>query len=113
MVWFHLGGGSENTPSASDRDADVWNRARSRDHSIRQSKRKMTYTLAMVDEGLLDLTRFKNGLTRGVPRFYAREALGVRTWDVYDAVDGSIRRKIERLLAMRWRYWNDGQEQGR
>jgi uncharacterized protein YfaS (alpha-2-macroglobulin family) len=63
-----------------------------------QEKRKMTYTVAMVDEGLLDLTRFKT--PDAWSRFYAREALGVRTWDVYDAVMGAFGGKIERLLAI-------------
>ncbi len=63
-----------------------------------QSKRKMTYTLAMVDEGLLDITRFNT--PDAWSRFYAREALGVRTWDVFDAVMGAFGGKIERLLAI-------------
>ncbi|MCK6616708.1 MAG: MG2 domain-containing protein [Cyclobacteriaceae bacterium] len=63
-----------------------------------KSKRKMTYTLAMVDEGLLDLTRFKT--PDPWKRFYAREALGVKTWDLYDQVIGSFGGKIERLLAI-------------
>ncbi|MBL7857188.1 MAG: hypothetical protein JNM57_05825 [Cyclobacteriaceae bacterium] len=63
-----------------------------------QTKRKMTYTLAMVDEGLLDLTRFKT--PDAWNSFYAREALGVKTWDVYDAVIGSFGSRIERLLAI-------------
>jgi alpha-2-macroglobulin len=63
-----------------------------------QSKRKMTYTLAMVDEGLLDLTRFKT--PDAWNRFYAREALGVKTWDLYDQVMGSFGGRIERLLAL-------------
>ncbi|NJN41591.1 MAG: hypothetical protein HC811_04475 [Flammeovirgaceae bacterium] len=63
-----------------------------------QNNRKMTYTLAMVDEGLLDLTRFKT--PDAWNRFYAREALGVKTWDVYDAVIGSFGGKLERLLAV-------------
>ncbi len=63
-----------------------------------QSKRKMTYTVAMVDEGLLDLTRFKT--PDAWSRFYAREALGVKTWDIYDAVMGAFGGKIERLLAI-------------
>jgi uncharacterized protein YfaS (alpha-2-macroglobulin family) len=62
------------------------------------AKRKMTYTLAMVDEGLLDITRFKT--PDAWSRFYAREALGVKTWDVYDAVMGAFGGKIERLLAI-------------
>jgi uncharacterized protein YfaS (alpha-2-macroglobulin family) len=63
-----------------------------------KNKRKMTYTLAIVDEGLLDLTRFKTPDLWS--RFYAREALGVKTWDLYDQVMGSFGGKIERLLAV-------------
>jgi len=63
-----------------------------------QSNRKMTYTLALVDEGLLDLTRFKT--PDAWNRFYAREALGVKTWDLYDDVIGAFGSRIERLLAI-------------
>ncbi|HMG92440.1 MAG TPA: MG2 domain-containing protein, partial [Chryseolinea sp.] len=63
-----------------------------------KSKRSMTYTLALVDEGLLDLTRFKT--PDAWNRFYAREALGVKTWDLYDAVIGAYGSRIERLLAI-------------
>ncbi|MBK5278179.1 MAG: hypothetical protein JJE09_04870, partial [Bacteroidia bacterium] len=63
-----------------------------------QAKRKMTYTLAIVEEGLLDLTRYRTPDVWN--RFYAREALGVRTWDLYDQVMGSFGGKIERLLAV-------------
>ncbi|HEX8060387.1 MAG TPA: MG2 domain-containing protein, partial [Cyclobacteriaceae bacterium] len=63
-----------------------------------KTKKKMTYTLAMVDEGLLDLTRFKTPDLWN--RFYAREALGVKTWDIYDQVMGAYGGKIERLLAI-------------
>jgi uncharacterized protein YfaS (alpha-2-macroglobulin family) len=63
-----------------------------------QSKRKMTYTLAVVDEGLLDITRFDT--PDAWSRFYAREALGVKTWDIYDAVMGAFGGRIERLLAI-------------
>lgn len=60
--------------------------------------RPMTYTLAIVDEGLLDLTRFKtpdpwNG-------FYSREALGVKTWDIYDDVLGAFGGQMQRLLSI-------------
>jgi hypothetical protein len=58
----------------------------------------MTYTLAIVDEGLLDLTRFKT--PDPWKHFYAREALGVRTWDVYDQVIGAFGRQIARVLAL-------------
>lgn len=49
-----------------------------------RSGRPMTYTLALVDEGLLDLTAFR---TPDPWNFmYRREALGVRTWDMYDDI---------------------------
>jgi uncharacterized protein YfaS (alpha-2-macroglobulin family) len=48
----------------------------------------MTYTLAIVDEGLLDLTRFTT--PDAWSKFYAREALGVKTWDLYDQVMGAL-----------------------
>lgn len=48
----------------------------------------MTYTLAVVDEGLLGLTRFKTPSPWNA--FYAREALGVQTWDMYDEVIGAL-----------------------
>ncbi|HCW07933.1 MAG TPA: hypothetical protein DGG95_11285 [Cytophagales bacterium] len=63
-----------------------------------KSKRKMTFTLAMVDEGLLDITRFKT--PEPWKRFYAREALGVKTWDLYDDVMGAFGSRVERLLAI-------------
>ncbi|MBL7952735.1 MAG: hypothetical protein JNM62_13570 [Flavobacteriales bacterium] len=58
----------------------------------------MTYTLAIVDEGLLDLTRFRT--PDPWKHLYAREALGVRTWDVYDQVIGAFGRQIARVLAL-------------
>jgi alpha-2-macroglobulin len=63
-----------------------------------KTKRKMTYTVAVVDEGLLDITRFKT--PDAWSRFYSREALGVRTWDVFDNVLGAFGAQIERLLAI-------------
>jgi alpha-2-macroglobulin len=63
-----------------------------------KSRRKMTYTIAIVDEGLLDLTRFKT--PDAWSRFYAREALGVKTWDLYDQAMGSFGGRLDRLLAL-------------
>lgn len=60
--------------------------------------KEMTYTLAVVDEGLLDLTRFKTPDPWSV--FYAREALGVKTWDYYDDVIGAYGAKLERAFAV-------------
>ncbi len=44
----------------------------------------MTYTLAIVDEGLLDLTAFRTPDPWNA--MYKREALGINTWDIYDDV---------------------------
>lgn len=58
----------------------------------------MTYTLAIVDEGLLDLTAFKT--PQPWDYFYAREALGVKTWDLYDDVMGAFGSKIDKMFAV-------------
>jgi hypothetical protein len=67
--------------------------------TVRENKgRPMTYTLAVVDEGLLDLTRFKT--PNPWDHFYAQEALGVRTWDMYDLVLGAFGQSIGSLLGI-------------
>ena len=58
----------------------------------------MTYTLAVVDEGLLDLTSFKTPNPWHV--FYAREALGVKTWDLYDYIMNAYSLEMDRVLAV-------------
>ena len=58
----------------------------------------MSYTLAVVDEGLLDLTRFKTPDPWTV--FYAREALGVKTWDLFDQVMGAFSGDLQRILSI-------------
>ncbi len=58
----------------------------------------MTYSIAIVDEGLLDLTRFKTPDPWGT--FYAKEALGVKTWDVYDDVIGAFGGRIDQVFAI-------------
>jgi alpha-2-macroglobulin len=63
-----------------------------------KSKRKMTYTIAVVDEGLLDITKFRT--PDAWNRFYSREALGVRTWDVFDNVIGAFGTRLERVLTV-------------
>ncbi|MBW3546200.1 MAG: hypothetical protein KY428_11495, partial [Bacteroidetes bacterium] len=74
--------------------------------SIKEKEgRKMTYTLALVDEGLLDITRFKT--PEPWKAFYKREALGVKTWDIYQHVIGAYGGRMERLLAI------GGDEEGR
>lgn len=63
-----------------------------------KNRRKMTYTLAIVDEGLLDLTNFKT--PDPWKHFYRKEALGVKTWDYYDEILGAFGGKIEKLFAV-------------
>jgi uncharacterized protein YfaS (alpha-2-macroglobulin family) len=58
----------------------------------------MTYTLAVVDEGLLGLTRFKTPDPHST--FYAREALGIKTWDIFDLVFGAFGGKVEQVFGI-------------
>lgn len=58
----------------------------------------MAYTLAVVDEGLLSLTRFKTPDLW--PQFYTKEALSVRTWDMYKYVMSAETGKMAALLAI-------------
>ncbi len=63
-----------------------------------KSRKAMSYTIAVVDEGLLDITNYKT--PDPWSSFYAREALGIKTWDVYDDVMGAYSGQIEHLLAI-------------
>ncbi|MDO9512494.1 MAG: MG2 domain-containing protein [Bacteroidales bacterium] len=60
--------------------------------------KEMSYTIAIVDEGLLDLTRFKTPDPWN--NFYAREALGVKTWDLYDNVIGAWAAQLARMFSI-------------
>lgn len=60
--------------------------------------KSMTYTLAVVDEGLLDLTRFATpDIHEG---FYSREALGVKTFDMFDYVIGAYSGSVDNIYAI-------------
>lgn len=63
-----------------------------------KNKKAMTYTIAMVEEGLLDLTRFKT--PNAWSEFYKREALGVKTWDIFDDVIGAYSGSIDQVFAI-------------
>jgi hypothetical protein len=63
-----------------------------------ENGKEMAFTLAMVDEGLLDITRFKTPNPWNA--FYSKEALGVKTWDVYDKVIGAFGAELERILSI-------------
>jgi alpha-2-macroglobulin len=60
--------------------------------------KEMYYSIALVDEGLLDVTRYKTPNPHEA--FYAREALGVKSWDLYDYVIGAWGGELERILTI-------------
>lgn len=63
-----------------------------------KNQQAMDYTLAIVDEGLLSLTSFRT--PEPFPAFYAREALGVKTWDFYDFIFGAYGARLEKAFAV-------------
>lgn len=63
-----------------------------------QQGKEMTYSVAIVDEGLLDLTRFKTPDPHSA--FYSREALGVKSFDMFDYVIGAWSGGLERILTI-------------
>ncbi len=63
-----------------------------------QTGKPMTYSIAVVDEGLLDLTRFKT--PNPWSSFYAKQALGVKTWDIYDDVVGAYGGNINQVFSI-------------
>ena len=62
------------------------------------NKKPMTYSLAIVDDGLLDLTRFKTPNIHSA--FYARQALGVKTFDIFDDVMGAYSVSVDNIYAI-------------
>lgn len=58
----------------------------------------MAYTVSIVDEGLLSLTRFKT--PNPWSNFYAKLALGVKTWDIYDLVLNAYGGTIDQYISV-------------
>lgn len=58
----------------------------------------MTYTLAIVDEGLLDITSFKTPNPWNA--MYAREALRISTWDLYDDIIGAFSGRFSPMFSV-------------
>jgi len=79
--------------------AEEWKPETKVEIGVKESNGKaMTYTIAVVDEGLLGLTNFK---TPNLHKFfYKKEALGVKTWDLFDDVTGAYGGELERLLSL-------------
>ncbi|MEL6811677.1 MAG: MG2 domain-containing protein [Bacteroidota bacterium] len=63
-----------------------------------ENNKPMTYTVAVVDEGLLDLTRFPTPNIHDA--FYTREALGVKTFDIFDYVIGAYSGSVNNIYAI-------------
>lgn len=66
---------------------------------IREKNGKpMTYTLAIVDEGLLDITNFRT--PQPWTAMNEREALGVKTFDMYNDVIGALGGRFHPVLSV-------------
>lgn len=63
-----------------------------------QDGKPMTYTLAIVDEGLLDINGFKT--PNPWRTMNQKETLGVDTWDIYDNVIGACAGKFTSVLSI-------------
>jgi uncharacterized protein YfaS (alpha-2-macroglobulin family) len=60
--------------------------------------RPMAYTVAVVDEGLLGLTRYS--LPNPKSTFYSREASFLKSWDLFQDIIGAYSGRLETLLAI-------------
>jgi len=79
--------------------AEEWKPESKQKITVSESTGKaMNYTLAIVDEGLLGLTAFKTPNLH--KHFYSKEALGIKTWDLFDDVIGAYGGKLDRMLAL-------------
>ncbi|TCS36385.1 alpha-2-macroglobulin family protein [Reinekea marinisedimentorum] len=78
---------------------EVWGSNKQAEITVaEQDGKPMAYTLMVVDEGLLGLTRYRTPDLHS--DFYKKEALGVTSWDMFDDVVGAYGGELERLLAL-------------
>ena len=63
-----------------------------------ESGKPMAYTIAIVDEGLLDLTNFKTPNPWNF--FYQKEALNVKSFDLYDQVLGRFSGQLGSIVSV-------------
>jgi len=63
-----------------------------------ESGKAMHYTIAVVDEGLLNITNFQS--PDPFSHFYSKPALGVRTFDMYNDVMSNYGRNIDQLFSI-------------
>lgn len=67
-------------------------------HLAEENKRPMQAMLMIVDEGLLDLTRFKT--PHPWKAFHGKEPLEVKTWDMHDIVMAAWGGRSDRMFAV-------------
>ena len=78
---------------------DNWQAESKVSFTVSEAKgRPMAYTVAVVDEGLLGLTRFN--LPNPKNTFYARDASFINSWDLFQEVIGAYSGRLETLLAI-------------
>lgn len=63
-----------------------------------KNNQKMTYTLAIVEQGLLDLTNYKT--PNPWDKFYSKAALGVLSWDIFDQVIGAYGGTVNQIFSI-------------
>src|SRR5690606_11688192 len=63
-----------------------------------KTRKAMTYTISIVDDGLVDLSRFKT--PRSWSHVNARVSLGVKNWDIYDDVIGAYGGRIDQIFSI-------------
>ncbi|MDR0313032.1 MAG: alpha-2-macroglobulin [Treponema sp.] len=79
--------------------AETWQAESRVSFTVSESEgRPMTYTVAVVDEGLLGLTRYN--LPNPGNTFYAKEASFLKSWDLFQDVIGAYSGRLETLLAI-------------
>ncbi|MCL2801177.1 MAG: MG2 domain-containing protein [Treponema sp.] len=81
------------------RTADNWQAESRVSFTVSEANgRPMAYTVAVVDEGLLGLTRFNIPNPRNT--FYARDASFIKSWDLFSEIMGAHSGRLETLLAI-------------
>lgn len=81
------------------RTADVYRPGETATIQVSEANREgMTYTVAIVDEGLLGLTRYSAPDPR--EHFYQRLASSLASWDLYDFVASAYTGELATLLAI-------------
>ncbi len=63
-----------------------------------KNKKPMAYTIAVVDDGLLDLTHFKT--PSPYDHFFAKSASGVSSWDIYNFVQKSSKIFFDKIISL-------------